>query len=105
MTLLAQATLMIARVDGWTLLSTAGHFVAAEDPELLRSIKRCFGHPNLNALVAAAEIFELLKEANACCIESAPVLSRSFDRSPDVFLYRRTCAATATAQVYSGQAF
>ncbi|WP_428380890.1 hypothetical protein [Nevskia ramosa] len=64
-TLLAQASLMVARADGWTLLSKAGEVVAAEDPELLRTIKRCFGHPNLKALVAAAEIFELLEEATA----------------------------------------
>lgn len=64
-TLLAQATLMVARADGWTPLSRAGEVVAAEDPELLRSINRCFGHPNLKALVAAAEIFELLEQATA----------------------------------------
>lgn len=61
-TLLAQATLKHARKDGWTLLSNAGHFIAAEDPEQLLSIKRSYGHKGLQSLVAAADLFEIHEE-------------------------------------------
>lgn len=64
-TLLAQATQKLARPDGWTLLSSAGNFIAAEDPEQLPSIKRRFGHQGLRDLVAAADLFELREEATA----------------------------------------
>lgn len=61
-TLLVHAARKLSRPDGWTLLSSAGHYIAAEDPEQLPSIKRRFGHQGLRALVAAADLFELREE-------------------------------------------
>lgn len=60
--LLASATHTLARKDGWTLLSSAGHFIAKHDPEQLPSIRKRFGHKGLQALIAAAELFEIREE-------------------------------------------
>jgi len=60
--LLAQVTQVIARPDGWTLLSSAGNFIAVKDPEQLQTINQRFGHRGLQSLVSAAEIFEVREE-------------------------------------------
>jgi len=60
--LLAQATQVIARPDGWTLLSSAGNFIAAKDPEQLQTINQRFGHRGLQSLISAAKIFEVREE-------------------------------------------
>lgn len=63
--LLAQATQKSVRQDGWTLLSSAGNFIAAEDPAQLPSIKQHFGHRGLQSLVAASDLFDLREEVTA----------------------------------------
>lgn len=60
--LLATAAGTFKRADGWTLLSTAGHYLRRERPEELTTMKQRYGHSTLKRLVLACELFEVRDE-------------------------------------------
>lgn len=60
--LLATAARTFARRDGWTLLSTAGHYLRREKPQDLMTMKQRHGHSTLKRLVLASELFEVRDE-------------------------------------------
>lgn len=63
--LLLQAAELHSRSDGWTVVSSAANYIAAQDPDQLRSIKRNFGLNGLQSLVEASQLFDLCFEATA----------------------------------------
>ncbi len=61
--LLGDIAAQMARPDGWTLLSIAGHLVKQHAPEELALLEKRSSHRSLKSLILATEIFDIYEEA------------------------------------------
>lgn len=63
--LLGELATRTNRVDGWTVLSTAGNIVRREAPDELIHMAERYGHRTLKKLLQATELFDIEEEATA----------------------------------------
>ena len=59
---LAHIASNMARPDGWTLLSNAGHLARDLAGDDIRSMAERFGHKSLKRLLIATELFDVVEE-------------------------------------------
>lgn len=63
--LLGELATRTKRVDGWTVLATAGQIVWREEPDELKNMAERYGHRTLKKLLRATELFDIEEEATA----------------------------------------
>jgi hypothetical protein len=60
--MLGEIAMRTARLDGWAMLSAAGHLIKREAPDELEDLHKRFGHRNLKGVLLAAEFFDVADE-------------------------------------------
>lgn len=63
--LLGEVAQMTHRVDGWTVLASAGNILRQREPEELEHMLERYGHRTLKKLLRATELFDIEEEPTA----------------------------------------